>query len=80
MYWHMSGVPEVTACSNQQRKKKKKKRQRLAKTHCWCVYETAVISACKTAQTLRVLLRLGPSDHGNVKSVPQSLSFSELFL
>ena len=23
MYWHMSGVPEVTACSNQQRKKKK---------------------------------------------------------
>lgn len=26
MYWHMSGVPEVTACSNQQRKKKKKKK------------------------------------------------------
>lgn len=58
MYWHMSGVPEVTACSNQQRKKKKKKKgQRLAITHCWCVYETAVISAYKTAQTLRVLLR-----------------------
>lgn len=36
----MSGVAEVTACSNQQQK-----RQQLVKTHHWPVYETTVTSA-----------------------------------